>query len=790
MKKSSFALLGFLLLLLPMFMARGVDVCPTVNRPTELYDATIQGGDPQTYDPAWSYDTASGELLSNTYEPLIYMDGERVDMFVPILATAVPDIVNVPNALVKNLTGTGSGLGTTSYGYTQDWFWQIIFPVRVGTPFHKSGPASPDSPTGGTTPAAGTYTLTAYDVEYSYERCLVQNRRGGPTWMHWEMIFGEGVYGPTSIGDMNCTGPHPDVAMVGAMIDAAVESNATHFWINCGSGNEGGIFPPTIQIMAQTWGGILSHDWITSYVIGTLGRPEWPGTWGTYSCADWLDFRRPALSPLDQPFPVACGTGPYAFWIWDNVEEYWQLEHYAGYWGGWPAKFPGPEYPTPIPPTLGHIYPDGYVETLKVSWHYTWTARRDLFLAGDVDFCAVPRENMGEVLSQPGIRVMYPIPSLSVEGVFFQMFVEDATQWTYPAGFTLYDEGTGFHADGIPKDFFNITIGATYYGDDIRRGFAKSLDYDTLIATAMQGEAARPASALLPGLTLGPGVLYNPVPTTSSPNQYDLVAATAEFAAVPGLMDTGFTIVLAYNSDSPTRVSCAALWETAIESIDDDFQVITHAITWSEYIYAFLYGELPLWILGWLPDYPDINNYAMPFYHSEGDFGHSQLYHNPAVDALVVAGIKETDPAQRQLIYRELEDLVLIDVPSVMTILGIGRHWERDWVCGWFANSIRPGLYGYPYWKAYYAPYANDGSVPTFPAPADYKDYLFFDVDHSDFVDMDDIGLAALAAFSYYGPPQHARWNFHCDVNLDRKVDMDDIGLIALWAFEGHGCSY
>ena len=46
--------------------------------------ATI--GDALTLDPAWAYDTASGEIIQNVYETLIFYDGEQPAKFVPMLA--------------------------------------------------------------------------------------------------------------------------------------------------------------------------------------------------------------------------------------------------------------------------------------------------------------------------------------------------------------------------------------------------------------------------------------------------------------------------------------------------------------------------------------------------------------------------------------------------------------------------------------------------------------------------------------------------------------------------------
>lgn len=56
--------------------------------PTTAVEATI--GDIVTMDPALAYDTASGEIIQNTYETLIFYKKEAAADFIPQLATEVP----------------------------------------------------------------------------------------------------------------------------------------------------------------------------------------------------------------------------------------------------------------------------------------------------------------------------------------------------------------------------------------------------------------------------------------------------------------------------------------------------------------------------------------------------------------------------------------------------------------------------------------------------------------------------------------------------------------------------
>ncbi|MEM1531540.1 MAG: ABC transporter substrate-binding protein, partial [Nitrososphaerota archaeon] len=112
---------------------------PPIKNPDTIIEATI--GEPETLDPAWAYDTASGEVIFNIYETLIFFDREKLDQFIPLIAKEVP---SVENGLIKD-----NGL-------------TIIFPIRDGIKTHDGGMITPE------------------DVEYSFERAMIQERDGGP----------------------------------------------------------------------------------------------------------------------------------------------------------------------------------------------------------------------------------------------------------------------------------------------------------------------------------------------------------------------------------------------------------------------------------------------------------------------------------------------------------------------------------------------------------------------------------------------------------------------------------
>ncbi|MFN2246617.1 MAG: ABC transporter substrate-binding protein, partial [Candidatus Promineifilaceae bacterium] len=108
-------------------------------------------GDTDTLDPALAYDTASGMVLEQVYEPLIVYNHKDATTFMPALAMEVPSVEN----------GLISEDGMT---YT--------FNIRPGVTFHNGA------------------TLEPSDIAYTFQRGLLQSDPNGPQWLLLEPIMG------------------------------------------------------------------------------------------------------------------------------------------------------------------------------------------------------------------------------------------------------------------------------------------------------------------------------------------------------------------------------------------------------------------------------------------------------------------------------------------------------------------------------------------------------------------------------------------------------------------------
>jgi peptide/nickel transport system substrate-binding protein len=712
-KYASLALILSLLLVASLLLAPVIAAGPPpIKRPSEIITATIEGGNPETCDPAWAYDTASGELIMNVYDTLITFDGEHIERFIPQLATEWSMKELTPHVI------TPEGI-EYNYRYT--------FKMNPSAHFQDGSP------------------VTAKDVEYSIEREMVQDRDGGPQWMFYEpLLYNWGAFG-LNTSNIIPTDPNFNVTelkRVGKIIDSAVGSNATHVWFNIAFP---GSYGPFMQILSQTWSSVLSQNWVKNYVIGTLHRHDWNGEWGDYT--DWINYHMPDVSPLDYPTPIMMGSGPFTLETLDYTAQYWSINRYSGYWRGWPCDFP----------YMAGARPAGYVEHVVVTWAYTWPTRSSMFLAGDVDFCAVPRMYISTVLNKDGIRIIWPLPTLAVDALFFTFNIAKTS--TYgpfcPAG--------TFDPSAIPYDFF----GNPTWGIHVRKAFAAAFDYKTFLSVAYLNEAIQPATAIIPGL-----LYYDP---SVKAHVYNLTLAEEEFKKVPGLWDTGFTITLLYNTGNTPRLTAANLLKTALEGLNPGkFHVTVTSSDWKAYLRAMVRRQLPVFIIGWLADFADPHNFAYPFYYTYGTFAYWQGYSNPDMDELIERGIATPDGPERAAIYHDIQVLAVEDVPSTTIDQAVGRHFERDWIDGWYYNALYPGGHYSNLWKWYYV---TNSLYDQAKQPQ--SNLLPVDVNYDGKVDMKDVGTTGMSFGSWFGPPIHPRWVFRCDFNNDRKIDMKDVGLVA-----------
>ncbi len=323
-------------------------VKPELKNPGTFIYATIGAWD--SLDPAYAYDSASGEIIQAVYEPLLSnWDTEDTTHYEPVLATE----------------WTMSDDGKT-----------YRFKIREGVKFQNGNDLTPE------------------DVEYSFERGMVQDYGAGPQWMLFEPLFGSDTLSSRT----------DDGLVPLDEIKSKVEVDGQWVQFNLATPYE-----PFLQILSQSWGSIVDKEWC-------IENGDWDGTQASY---EKLNDPESGGSPLQE---IMNGTGPF------------KLERFE----------PGVE--TSLVRNDDYWREPADLERVIVKVIEEWTTRRLMLEAGDADSVYVPRAYIDELENVPNLKVYDHLPALQNTAMFFQFAISEDSTFV----------GSGkLDGAGIPRDFFS-----------------------------------------------------------------------------------------------------------------------------------------------------------------------------------------------------------------------------------------------------------------------------------------------------------------------------------------------
>ncbi len=103
-------------------------------------------------------------------------------------------------------------------------------------------------------------------------------------------------------------------------------------------------------------------------------------------------------------------------------------------------------------------------------------------------------------------------------------------------------------------------------------------------------------------------------------------------------------------------------------------KVTLNSQNWASYVDAFVAGELPVFMLGWFPDFSDPDNWLTPFASCLQSPDNGVFYCNEEMDALLTAAASSADPEERALLYQQIGDLYAEEVPT------LPLFWEPEYI--------------------------------------------------------------------------------------------------------------
>ena len=348
-----------------------------------------------------------------------------------------------------------------------------------------------------------------------------------------------------------------------------------------------------------------------------------------------------------KPSTTSNGAGPYKLERWEKGVEL-VVTRFEDYWGPKPAMQKG-------------IY--------KVVEEFT--TRKLMLLQGDADAATVDPVHFDEMEKESGLLIYKDLASLSNYGWNMNMKI-NATDNPY-----LYSGK--LDGEGIPPDFFS--------DKNLRLAFLHCWDEETYLADVQAGLAIDPITPIPVGMPYKNDALKN--------HPFDLQKAEEYFkkAWKGQVWEKGFKMDVTYNSGNESRELGLKLLAEEVMKVNPKFKITVRGVEWAQFINAQSQRRLPLFFIGWGPDYPDPDNYVVPYMHSEGTYAGRMGYNNPEVDRLIMEGAYATESADRQKAYYALQDIWLNDAMGMMTHQPLSRRYFRDWVKGYYFNPMSSSLF-------------------------------------------------------------------------------------------------
>ncbi len=646
-------------------------VSPIVNDPHPgkviVYEYAPGGAGGE--DPAVDYETVGYEPIVNVYQKLIDYNGTKAvddpSGYIPVLATCVPGSALCGTQFPSEGSNPLESNLVAGYNYT--------FVIGANSQFFD--PAG----NGGAGAHWGVY---ASDVLFSVARNLAMASDGEatPSWVMGQALLpycGPGLPIPDGSGcDGGLHSPYNttpgqifnhvlvnDSAFcpAAAMGAGSAYHGCVTFVVN-GSGTTYGAksWPFFLELMAAIGAGVVPAGWFSAQ--GSV-LPGWTDS-APYQGDHPITLPAGATSSTDAAFQTWL-TG-FAWNGWDAVtmnlpSNHWGNVQYhmvgsgpyylAGYTIGTsytlkanPFYTANPACTTTYTGTTNYCYPAAgtYAGEIDVTWEVDPTPGEAALASGVADFAGIPSTQTALTLQliQEGKAQAIDFPSISVFFFAYDMNFSAAAAASYPTGpitvpadFFSYIGMRNFWSTAFPYATSESTINTVggiqfgfNYGGIIPQGmgnyYPTNISFPNADPTNNVNDPASPAYWWAQMTTVG-SPYYDP----------EAVACTHTTCQVPFFGETG-----APNDDQAIALEVQKVSEYSNGAI----VVHTLDINFIQLVINSLFSPpggnpMPIFTLGWAPDYPDPTDYIGAMYYPNATYTYSDDYNefteNPAVNA-------------------------------------------------------------------------------------------------------------------------------------------------------------
>lgn len=513
--------------------------------------------------------------------------------------------------------------------------------LRTGITFHDGTP------------------FNASCVKWNFERAMKIFYPDGPVWMLAEPILGGTAVEDAAFGD------GPSSPAFAAAFDNWVATSDSIIVVDDYTIKFRLEAPYSAFIAALTYN--VGMQISPSFCIAEASDPAW-ATWEDYG-VDYGEFENP-LS--DQ----TCGTGPYMLTDW-VPDQFIELDLYTDYWR------------TSSSPNAGEI------EKVFIKTNEDVNGRSLNLRTGTADVVYWPTTNALDIWSNVTEDTTDENIFVSTGGYSYTVIF-----FGFNMGIINMTTGTVLDEKVSPFSFLNFRRSASY-----------AMDYTAFLSAALNGFGVQGKGCVPIGMTGHNGSTYNwEYNMTAAVEEWNLAMNETGFADSLNELDNSLTLY--YNSGNTVREQgcllladgLTAMWADADanDTLDSPMTVTTQALEWSNYLDHIREKRMPIFFVGWAPDYADPDNYVFPFAYHRGTYAMRISYNNSEVNALYLLAKTETDIPTRNGYYSQIQEILSEDAPYLWMYQPTEFRTWRAWLHGdGLVYNPMHGYYFYHMYKAY-----------------------------------------------------------------------------------------
>ena len=383
----------------------------------------------------------------------------------------------------------------------------------------------------------------------------------------------------------------------------------------------------------------------------------------------------------------ACGTGPYELvtWVQDNRIELTLNENY------WRATAAAVTHPNA-----------GSITDIIIKLNTDVTSRMLNLRTGASDGGYWPATNAYEIWNN----------LTTIGDGTLQSTDEDIKVWTGNPTFDVMF--LGFNMNPYVNVSNDIRL-SPFTDWETRTAISYAFDYDALIDDILNGLGLQLQGPIPQGMFAHDDNLFMFEKNMTAAVEHWNEAMVNGLDAV--LDNNSYELKIYYNEGNTNREAAGLLVKQAIENIiadpasTDPSETLTidvQSLEWASYLYQVRNKQLPIFWLGWAPDYADPDNYAAPFVKStgtfpsrvglEGSFGEGGVVWNDTlVDGWIDAAAVETVDATRISLYADVQEAIVDHCAFLWGYQATSFHVEGAWMNGYVFNPMHD-----PYFYHYY----------------------------------------------------------------------------------------